>query len=54
MRDDDAATFVSWFLAGIATALAGGIVFVLTHSVPLAVLTGAVVLAVLRLANAGG
>jgi branched-subunit amino acid transport protein len=47
---DGAAAFVSWFLAGIATALAGGIVFVLTRNATLAVLTGLAVLGLLRLA----
>jgi hypothetical protein len=49
---DEIATLVSWFLAGVATALAGGIVFVLTRDVRLAVPTGAAVLGVLRLAHA--
>lgn len=53
MTRSAAATFVSWFLAGIATALAGGIVFVLTHALLVAVVAAAAVLLVLRLAHAG-
>ncbi len=52
-HDRDVVTFVTWFAVGIATSLAGGIVFGLVHSLPLAFLTGLVVLGVLRLANAG-
>lgn len=50
---DEAADAVAWFLAGLATALAGGIVFVLTRDGRLAVLAGVAVLVVLRLAHAG-
>ena len=49
---DEIGALVSWFLAGVATALAGGIVFVLTRDIRLAVLAAAVVLGVLWLAQA--
>jgi hypothetical protein len=50
-RDD---TVLSWFLAGIATSLAGGIVYALTRSPAVAVLAGLVVLVVLLAAHASG
>ncbi|HEY6016345.1 MAG TPA: hypothetical protein VIU86_16655 [Gaiellaceae bacterium] len=49
-----ASTFVSWFLAGVATSLAGGLVYAWTRNPSSAVITGVVVLVVLRLAQAGG
>jgi len=37
-------TFVTWFLAGIATSLAGGVVYVAQGNLPLALLAGVLVL----------
>lgn len=39
-------TFVAWFLAGVATSLAGGLVYLAQGNLPLALLAGVLVLGV--------